>query len=315
MRIGVDAMGGDNAPEVVVRGALMAAELLDSGSSVVLYGIESEIAKYLPASHNLEIVNCSEVIEMGAHPAEAFKKKPDSSIVRGFMDLAHRKIDGFASAGSTGAMMVGSMYVIKAIEGVLRPTIATHFVSEKGGKVTLLDVGLNADCKPEVLAQYATIGSIYAENICGVQNPKVALLNIGSEEGKGNLLAKATYELIKNVEGINFVGNIEGKDILQGEKADVIVCDGFIGNIMLKFLESLYDNLAPHGVKLDSVDSMNYEVTGGTPVLGINSTAVIGHGASSELAICNMILATQKAISARLPEKFKAVFTAEKKEC
>lgn len=309
MRIGVDAMGGDYAPEVVVRGAIKATELLKSGSEVVLYGIRSQIEEFLPQDSSIEVVDCSEVIEMGAHPAEAFKKKSDSSIVRGFMDLAYGKIDGFASAGSTGAMMVGSMYVIKAVAGVARPTIATHFVSGTGRKVTLLDVGLNADSKPEVLAQNAIMGSIYAENICEIENPKVALLNIGEEEGKGNLTAKATYELLKELEGINFVGNIEGKDILAGEKADVIVCDGFIGNIMLKFLESLYDNLKPHGVNLESIDSMNYELTGGTPVLGINSTVVIGHGASSELAICNMILATQKAIDAKLPAKFKEVFS------
>ncbi len=308
MRIGVDAMGGDNAPKVVVEGALLAKDLVQGDSRIVLYGIKSQIDEYLPEGSGIEVVDCSEVIEMGDHPAEAFKKKPNSSIVRGFMDLATGEIDGFASAGSTGAMMVGSMYVIKVIGGITRPTIATHYISKAGGPVTLLDVGLNADCKPEVLAQYAVMGSLYSQSICSVENPKVALLNIGSEEGKGNLTAKATYELLKTTENINFVGNIEGGDLLAGEKADVVLCDGFVGNVLLKFLESLYETLKPEGVNLPYIDSMNYEVTGGTPVLGINSTVVIGHGASSPRALCNMVLATQRAVSSKIVEKFQKAF-------
>ncbi len=308
MRIGIDAMGGDYAPSVVVEGALIAKGKIDSDVEIVLYGVKSEIQKYLPENSGIEIVDCPETIEMGDHPAEAFKKKPNSSIVRGFMGLAGGKIDGFASAGSTGAMMVGSMYVIKAIEGITRPTIATHYLSTKGTPITLLDVGLNADCKPEVLAQYGSMGSIYAQQICGIENPRVALLNIGSEEGKGNLTAKATFELLKEVKDINFVGNIEGKHLLDGEVADVIICDGFIGNILLKLLESLYETLKPEGVNLPYIDSMNYEVVGGTPVLGINKTVVIGHGASSATAICNMVLATQKSVKSGIIEKFKQLF-------
>lgn len=298
-------MGGDFAPKNVVEGALMATSKVGLGVEIVLYGNRVEILKYLPAGSQLEIVDCSEVIEMNDHPAEAFKKRPDSSIVRGFMDLAGCKIDGFASAGSTGAMMVGSMFVIKAIEGIARPTIATHFTSTKGSAVTLLDVGLNSDCKAEVLAQYGSMGSIYAKHICGIDNPRVALLNIGSEEGKGNIAAKATYELLKEVEGINFVGNVEGKHILDGEVADVIICDGFTGNIVLKLLESLYVTLKPMGVNLDCIDSMNYAVTGGTPVLGINKTVVIGHGASSAEAICNMVLATERSICSCVIDRFR----------
>ncbi len=305
MRIGIDAMGGDYAPKAVVEGAVLAQSKISADSTIVLYGKREDIEQYLPAQHSLEIVDCSEVIEMGDHPAEAFKKKPQSSIVQGFMHLAGGKIQGFASAGSTGAMMVGSMYVIKSIPGVIRPTIATHFVSTKGGLVTILDVGLNADCKPEVLAQYASMGSVYSREICGVENPRVALLNIGSEEGKGNLNAKATFPLLKEVEGINFFGNVEGKHIIDAEVADVIICDGYSGNILLKLLESLYDILKPDGVNLPYIDSMNYEVIGGTPVLGINSTVVIGHGASSPLAICNMVLATEKAVAKQLTEKYK----------
>ncbi len=311
MRIGVDAMGGDFAPKAVVEGALLAKDLVGGDATIVLYGIGSEIEKLLPEnSNNIEIVDCSEVIEMGDHPAEAFKKKPNSSIVTGFMHLAAGKIDGFASAGSTGAMMVGSMFVIKAIDGVERPTIATHYKAADGSKITLVDVGLNADCKAEVLAQYAVIGSIYAENICGVSNPRVALINIGSEEGKGNLTTKAAYELIKEQNRVNFVGNVEGGDIIRGGKADVVVCDGFVGNIVLKLLENLYETQKPQGVNLDYVDSMNYEEVGGTPVLGVNSTVVIGHGASSAKAVANMIEATRKAVKGQIVHKLKEAFSA-----
>ncbi len=308
MKIGIDAMGGDSAPEVVVKGALIYQEEALEGIEVVLYGRKAEIEKYLPEGTSVEIVDCSEVIEMGDHPAEAFKKKPDSSIVQGFMHLAGGKINGFASAGSTGAMMVGSMFVIKSAPGVERPTIATQYLSVEGKLITLVDVGLNSDCKAEVLNQYATMGSIYAEEICKVENPRVALLNIGSEEGKGNLLAKSTYEMLKNSDKINFVGNVEGKDLLSTEKMDVVVCDGFVGNILLKLLESLYDRFSPLGVNLPSINSMNYEVIGGTPVLGINSTVVIGHGASSPQAIASMIKATAKAAQSQLVTKIKEVF-------
>ncbi len=304
-------MGGDNAPQVVVEGAVMAAQELDGKAQIVLYGVKSEIEKYLPTKTTaIEVVDCSEVIEMGDHPAEAFKQKQNSSIVRGFMDLAMGKIAGFSSAGSTGAMMVGSMFVIKAIEGVIRPTIASPYVGKMGTPITLLDVGLNSDCKPEVLEQYAVMGGIYSKYYCGVENPRVALLNIGSEEGKGNLLTKATFDLLKNKPGVNFVGNIEGKDIVMGKKMDVIVCDGFIGNIVLKLMESLYPILSSEGVKgIQYIDSMNYESVGGTPVLGINSTVIIGHGASSPLAIKNMVKATARAVESKLVEKIKEAFS------
>lgn len=308
MRIGIDAMGGDFAPEVVVQGVIAARSALAADTELVLYGVADKIRPYLPSDIKIEVVDCSEVIEMGDHPIEAFKKKSDSSIVRAFMDLAYGKIDGFASAGSTGAMMVGSMQVIKAIEGVARPTIAASFISTKGTPVTILDVGLNSDCKPEVLAQYGVMGSIYAGEVCKVKNPRVALLNIGSEEGKGNLTSKATYPLLKEISSINFVGNVEGKHIIDGEVADVIVCDGFMGNILLKLLENLYETLKPASVNLPYIDSMNYEVIGGTPVLGINSTVVIGHGASSAKAICNMTLATERAVASGIVGKFKQIF-------
>ena len=311
MRIGIDAMGGDYAPEVVVAGAVAAAREVGSDATVVLFGDKDRIVPLVPSDVRVEVVATTEVIGMCDHPAKAFQSKPDSSITVGFAHLASGKIDGFASAGSTGAMMVGAMMVVKPVEGVIRPTIASHFQSTQGTPVTLLDVGLNSDCKPEVLAQYAVMGSIYAQAVCGVASPRVGLLNIGSEESKGNLVAQATYPLLKELGEagkIRFAGNVEGKHILDAESTDVIVCDGFAGNVLLKFLESLYETLAPAGVRLPYIDSMNYEVVGGTPVLGVNKVVVIGHGASSEPAIKNMVLATEKAIRADLASKFCQAF-------
>ena len=205
VRIGIDAMGGDFAPEVAIEGAIMSLNFLDKESRIVLFGDKARIEELLkkhncPAS-NFDIVATTEVIEMGDHPAKAFIAKRDSSITVGFNYLAEGKIDGFASAGSTGAMMVGSMQVIKPIEGVIRPVLATLIptVSAEHGiqRAVLMDVGLNVDAKPEVLAQYGLLGSIYAKSALNMENPRVALLNIGEEEGKGNAQAKATYDLLK----------------------------------------------------------------------------------------------------------------------
>lgn len=308
MRIGIDAMGGDFAPEVVVQGAINSLQSIEHNTHLVLFGDSAIISPLLPVGCGIEVVHCSQTIDMCDHPLKAFQSKPDSSIVVGFTHLVAGKIDGFASAGSTGAMMIGSMQVVGVIDGVIRPTIATHFTSTAGEKVTLLDVGLNSDCKPEVLAQYGVMGSIYSQEVCGVKDPRVALLNIGSEDSKGNLLCKATFPLLKECDGINFAGNVEGKHIMDGKVADVIVCDGFIGNIILKFMESLYETLKPAGVDLPYTNSMNYEVVGGTPVLGINKVVVIGHGASSALAVQGMIAQTQKAVASGITEKFRAAF-------
>lgn len=312
MRIGIDAMGGDFAPENVVQGAVDALGSVGLDTTIVLFGHSEKINALLPKNCPIEVVHTTQVIEMCDHPAQAFQSKSDSSITVGFNHLASGAIDGFASAGSTGAMMVGSMFVIKAIEGIARPTIAMHFVSTRGTTVTMLDVGLNSDCKPEVLAQYGVMGSIYAHQVCGVEHPRVALLNIGSEDSKGNLVSKAVFPLLKAEESIDFVGNVEGKHILDGDVADVIVCDGFVGNILLKLMESVYETLAPAGISLPWADSLNYEVAGGTPVLGINSTVIIGHGASTPLAIKNMVLATEKAVKADLVAKFKEAFSPKK---
>jgi glycerol-3-phosphate acyltransferase PlsX len=290
-------MGGDHAPEAVVLGAIEAAKTL-SDARLVLFGDEAAIRAILArekAPENLfDIVATTEVIEMSDHPAQAFSKKPDSSLTVGFGWLKAGKIDAIASAGNTGAMLVGSMYTVKAIEGIIRPTISSHIPVLGGGAALVLDVGLNVDCKPDVLDQYGMIGSIYAEKVLGIKNPRVALLNIGEEKEKGNLATKAAYELMEGTARYNFVGNVEGKQIFTGEVADVIICDGFVGNIVLKMAEGMLDIADQLGMDTDNefYRGLNYEHVGGTSVLGVNSVVTVGHGRSTPLAIKNMVLQT-----------------------
>lgn len=319
MRIGLDAMGGDFAPRVTVEGAAAALEFMAADTTIVLFGDRDQIMSYMPSDKvgdaRLEIVHTSEVIEMGDHPAKAFQQKADSSITVGFMHLHKGLIDGFASAGSTGAMMVGSMFTVKQIEGIIRPTIATHIKTPTGGRVTLLDVGLNSDCKPEVLYQYGIIGSIYCRGVLGVENPRVALLNIGSEPEKGNILCKATYPLMENSTEFNFVGNVEGNDIFEGSKADIVVCDGFTGNVVIKMAESIYEIFKKQGSDTSLVEGFNYEQVGGTPILGINSNVIIGHGCSTAEAIKNMVRETERTVKADLISKFKTAFAGKTTPC
>ena len=310
-------MGGDFAPEAAVKGAAMAVTEIGDNSRIVLFGDEERIRAILAAENcntdKIDIVNTTEVIEMGDHPAKAFQQKSDSSITVGFGYLAKGLIDGFASAGSTGAMMVGSMFAVKPIEGVIRPTISTVVPNAKGTPIVLLDVGLNVDCKPEVLSQYGLIGSLFAESTLGIENPRVALLNIGEEETKGNAQAQATYALMKaesEAGKFNFVGNIEGSHIFSGKIADVIVCDGFVGNTILKMVEGLYQINMRLGVNNPFWASMNYENAGGTPVLGINAPVTIGHGKSTPLAIKNMVLSTERTIKSHITAKLQEAFKA-----
>ena len=305
-------MGGDFAPEAAVQGAVLALEAIGPDSRIVLFGDEAKIKAVLEAegcsAERFDIVATTEVIEMGDHPAKAFQAKADSSITVGFGYLAKVAIDGFASAGSTGAMMVGSMYAVKPIEGVIRPAISSIVPTIAGRPALLLDVGLNVDCKPEVLAQYGLIGSIYAEAVLGIGKPRVAVLNIGEEETKGNAQTKATYELLKEDGRINFVGNVEGSYIFTGQVADVIVCDGFVGNTVLKMAEGLYRINKKLGGGNAFWDAMNYENVGGTPVLGVNAPVIIGHGISSARAIKSMILSTEQCIKADLTVKLQHAF-------
>ncbi|MDR2891434.1 MAG: phosphate acyltransferase PlsX [Alistipes sp.] len=315
LNIGVDAMGGDFAPEAVVLGAIEAAGVLPTDVRLTLVGDEAAIREIMSrqgaASDLFDVVHTTEVITMSDHPAQAFAKKPDSSLTVGFGLLKAGRIDGFASAGNTGAMLVGSMYTVKAIEGIIRPTISSQIPTLGGGAALVLDVGLNVDCKPDVLDQYGMLGSIYAEKVLGIENPRVALLNIGEEREKGNLATKAAYELMEGTSRYNFVGNVEGKHIFTGEVADVVVCDGFVGNIVLKQAESMYDIARELGMDMnnDFFRGLNYEHVGGTPVLGVNAAVTVGHGRSTPLAIRNMIMQTERAVRSRFVELIKEILS------
>jgi glycerol-3-phosphate acyltransferase PlsX len=306
-------MGGDYAPKATVLGAIAAQQVLSPDQKIVLFG-DTEQALSILAEQQIdascfEFVHCTEVISMGEHPTKAITQKPNSSISVGFQYLKEGKIDSFASAGNTGAMLVGSMFSVRAIEGVQRPAIATNVPKLKNGFGIMLDVGANADCKPEVLAQFGVLGSIFAEAVYGISNPKVGLMNIGEEEEKGNLVSQAAFTLLKDQKNINFTGNIEGRDLFN-EKADVIVCDGFTGNVMLKLAETFYILTLKKGFKDEFFDRFNYEQYGGSPILGVNAPVIIGHGISSPEAIKNMILLSKTMIESKLVDKIKAAFTS-----
>lgn len=315
IKIGIDVFGGDNAPEAVVDGAIAAQNTLGSKCRIVLLGDRGSIEELLAArgccAELFDIVHAPERIEMGDQPAESFRNKRQSSIAVGFELLAKGEIDGFASAGSTGAMMVGSMMVAKPLAGVLRPTIAISIPTVGGGKVTILDIGINVDCRPEVLEQYAVIGSVYASEVLGQSSPRVALLNIGEESSKGNAQAKAAYQLMSQAAErgrYNFVGNIEPSHIFTGDVADVVVCDGFVGNTVLKLTEGFYAINASEGVVTPFWRGMNYEQAGGTPVLGVGAVVTIGHGKSTPEAIKNMILSTLHSVETNLVGKLREKF-------
>jgi glycerol-3-phosphate acyltransferase PlsX len=246
-----------------------------------------------------------EVIGYHEHPVKALKEKQQSSIAVGFGLLARGKADAFLSAGNTGAMLVGSMFSLKPMDGVLRPTIATIIPRENGKTGLILDVGINSDCKAEHLNQFATMGTAYANIILGIDNPRVGLINIGEEEGKGNILSQAAYPLLKENKSINFIGNIEGRDILE-DKADVMVCDGFTGNILLKLLESIYPITKRQGIEHPYFERFHFEQYGGTPVLGVGKPVIIGHGVSGHEAFMNMILVAEKIIQTDFLNRMKA---------
>jgi glycerol-3-phosphate acyltransferase PlsX len=312
MTIGIDMMGGDYAPQATAQGVVLFLALDRKDIQLRLIGDAEAIQQLLPdLPDNVQIVPAKDVIGMQEPPTRALREKPDSSMAIGFRLLANGEIDAFISAGNTGAMMVGVFYSIKAIEGVLRPTISTVIPKVQGGYGLLLDVGLQADCKPENLLQNAILGSLYAQNILDIQKPAVGLINIGEEEGKGNLLAQSAYQMMKENSFIHFIGNIEGREVLQG-KADVMVCDGFTGNIILKLGESLYDIAHQRQLHEDAYfQRFNFENYGGTPILGVDKPVIVGHGISTAIAFKNMILLAVKMIETKLLEKMKDKFVSE----
>ena len=315
MNIALDMMGGDFAPLEAVKGIRLYMNSNTGAAKLFCIGDEQKIKPLLLqhdiAENTITIIHAPEVIGYNEHPTKALKEKQQSSIAIGFHLLASGKVDAFISAGNTGAMLVGAMFTIKAIEGILRPTIATIVPKLNGATGLLLDVGLNADCKPEHLNQFATLGSLYAKNILNIKYPRIGLLNVGEEEGKGNLLAQAAYPLLKENSSINFAGNVEGRDIFH-DKADVIVCDGFTGNVILKMAESIYDIAQNRGLENDEYfHRFHYENYGGTPVLGVAKPVIIGHGISNDTAFKNMISVAEKMITSNLcnqiSQKFKAL--------
>ncbi|MCE2772516.1 MAG: phosphate acyltransferase PlsX [Bacteroidetes bacterium] len=311
MKIGIDILGGDFAPKAPLDGVRMAVDLVGPDVRIVLIGDEKQIREELIASNfdssRVDIVHAADVIGMGEHPVKALAQKPESTIATGFRLMKEGKLDAFASCGNTGAMLVGAMYTVKAIPGVIRPCITTAFPKESGGFNLLLDVGSNADCKPDVLYQFGILGRLYAEHVFGIKNPRVALLNIGEEPEKGNLVAQSAHQMMKDSRDFNFVGNVEGRDIF-GDHADVIVCEGFTGNVVLKFAESFYTAIKRRNINDEYFNRFNYEIYGGTPILGVNGTVMIGHGISSPEAIKNMLLLSRDVVNAGLPEKIKQAF-------
>ena len=311
MNIGLDIMGGDFAPEAIVLGAIEARKEIPSEHSITLVG-DTEIVKNILLEEQVDpslftLVHASEVIEMGDHATKAMRSKQDSSINVGFKLLSQGKLDSFSSAGNSGAMLIGSMFAVRPISGVIRPCITSVLPKESGGVGVILDVGINADCKPDVLYQFAVLGSLYAEFVYNIKSPKVGLLNIGEEKEKGNLLAQATFELMEDSNDFNFIGNVEGRDLFS-DLADVIVCDGFTGNVILKEAEAFYSLIAKRGLLDEYFNRFNYENYGGTPVLGVNGNVLIGHGISNPKAIKNMLNLSLSIAQADLPNKIKKAF-------
>jgi len=324
-RIAVDAMGGDYAPLNVLLGALQ-AQSESSDFELILVGNKEKILE-VARQHNVNfdenlIHHAPDVIGMDEVPVVAIKSKPDSSIVIGAKLVKEKKADAFVSAGNTGAMMAVSTLIMGRIKGVSRPTIGATFPTEKDKYCIVFDAGSSVDSKPQHLYEYAVLGSIFAKEIYGIENPSVGILSVGEEESKGNELVFSTYKLLKE-SNLNFYGNVEGRDILKGT-VDIVVCDGFIGNIILKFGESVLSLLktkikkyAKGGIinKLKALivknvlkvalKDMDYQTYGGVPLLGVNGISIIGHGSSSPLAIKNMILRAKEMYEKKLIQKFE----------
>ena len=311
LRLGLDVMGGDFAPESTLKGAAMAREKLAGSARITLIGdkdaIEGKLSAYGISSEGFDFLHCTQVIEMHEHPTRALVQKPDSTVSAGLKALATGELNAFSSAGNTGAVMVGAMQTIKAIPGVIRPCITSILPKEKGGMGLILDVGTNADCKPDVLYQFGILGSLFARFVYQIENPRVALLNIGEEAEKGNLVTQAAHNLMAGTELFNFIGNAEGRDLFNN-KADVIVCEGFTGNVVLKEAEAFYTLIKKRGISDEYFDRFNYELYGGTPILGVNGSVLIGHGISSPTAIQNMVLLSKDVAESKLHEKIREAF-------
>lgn len=304
MKIGIDAMGGDFAPLEVIKAALN----YKGGDEVrlVLYGEKDALADYSSEliKHQIEVVHTGESILMGDHGAKAVVSKKDSSINVGMAHLGAGQIDAFVGAGNTGAMMVSAMYNLKTIGTIDRPALSTVLPQVSGVIGVLLDVGANADVKPETLVNFAILGTEFAQTVYGINNPRVGLLNIGEEEEKGNNFTKAAYPLLKANKTINFIGNIEGRHLFN-DLVDVVVCDGFTGNIVVKTCEAMYYNLAKRAVQDEFLDKFNFKYYGGTPILGVKKPVIVGHGISKAGTIENMINLAKDVVISELNTKIE----------
>ncbi len=302
-------MGGDYAPDAVMEGVADALAELRQGDRLVLIGDNRVIRERLSLMNLdpslFEIVPTTQVIVMSDHPAKAFSQKRDSSIAVGYGMLRSGFIDGLASAGNTGAMMVGASYSVNVIPGVIRPALVALIPNVNGRSSVILDVGINPDSKSDVLLQYGLLGTVYSKHVLGIDNPTVGLLNIGVEGSKGSAAVRAAWELLNESTDINFRGNIEGHDLFTDEMTDVIVCDGFVGNVVLKMAEKLYLIAKSKGISDSFFERLNFEVVGGTPLVGINENVVVGHGISKRTAIKNMILTTSDVIHADLAGRIR----------
>jgi phosphate acyltransferase len=327
IRIAVDAMGGDNAPESQVLGAIQVARERFDKIEVILVGNENKIAEIVKSQNcsleNLHIVNASEVVTMDDSPADAFKVKPDSSLTVGLKLQLEDKADAFISAGNTGAVLSASTLLLGRIKGVSRPSIGSLFPTD-AGRTMVFDVGATVDCRAKHLLEFAKMGSIYMNYLFNIDKPRVGILSVGEEKSKGNDLTLEAFKLIEE-SGLNFIGNVEGRDVLRG-KAEVIVCDGFIGNIVLKFAESVLDVLKSkfkqyaekglwskikvalsYGTLKDIIKDFDYQGYGGVPLLGVNGVVIIGHGKSTPLAVKNMIIRAQETVNRKVNEKIQEV--------
>lgn len=309
MKIGIDIMGGDLAPLSTVLGSSQAYSELSDDIQLILFG-DSDIIRRTAEENeinikNMEIIHCSESIAMNEQPYKAFIKKVDSGIVKGFRWLKTGKIDAFCSAGCTGAMMIGAIQVVNSIPGIIRPAVAAVIPNLNGLPSVLLDVGLNPDSRPDVLYQYGLLGTFYSNSVFEVENPRVGLINIGKEEEKGNLITKSAFQIMKESSEYNFIGNVEGMDLFYNSASEVLVCDGFIGNVILKEAEGFYRLIKKRKINDQFFETFNYEHFGGTPILGINKPVIVGHGVSSAYAIKNMILQAVKVAGSDLIDKIK----------
>ncbi|MBP9159236.1 MAG: phosphate acyltransferase PlsX [Flavobacteriales bacterium] len=311
MRIGVDIMGSDHGAVVPIRAAILAAKELPENVRLVLIGHEKTILDGLRAEGAdpaaFDIVPSTDDISMSDHATKALAAKTNSSIALGFGMLKEGKLDAFASTGNTGAMLVGSVMVMRPLPGVQRPCITSILPKADGSFGLMVDVGANADCKPEVLFQFGLLGSLFAKHVYHIESPKVALLSIGEEEKKGNALTLAAHALMKGTDRFNFVGNVEGRDLFH-DKADVVVCDGFTGNVVLKALEGFHNLISERGLKDPFLDRFDYQNYGGTPVLGVHGNVVIGHGISNAQTIKNMILFTRELVESKLNARIREAF-------